>query len=95
MLLSLLRAGSGAKSTAGDVVIEGLIGSLFGDGGSRNEEVPADPVSDREKMMTVLFGRAAPSANKVVGFLGTTRGQQVLGVVTVATAAALLPKVMR
>ena len=75
-------------------MLNGLIDNLFGSASSsEQEEVPPDPARDREMLLEILFGRAAPSANKVVGFLGTSRGQQALGVVTVAAGAVLLPKV--
>jgi hypothetical protein len=71
----------------------GILDNLFG---SEEKEVsPPDPARDRELMLEVLFGRAAPSANKVVGFLGTPRGQQALGVLTVTAGVLLIPKVMR
>jgi hypothetical protein len=74
-------------------MLDGLLESVFGS--AEKEAPPPDPARDREMMLEVLFGRAAPSANKVVGFLGTPRGQQALGVLAVAAGAALIPKVMR
>ena len=69
-----------------------IVTTLFG---PEKEATPPDPARDREMMFEILFGRAAPSANKVVSFLGTERGQQALSVLTVAAGAALIPKVMR
>ena len=93
VLLFRLRAVWDARSTRAESMFGEMLDSLLGEG-SWNEDVPKDPSRDREQVLEILFGRAAPSANKVIGFLGTQRGQQVLGVASVAIAAGLIPKVV-
>ena len=59
------------------------------------ERAMREATNDRDKkaMMGVLFGSAAPHAEKALDFLGTHRGKQVLGAAAVAAGAFLLPKV--
>jgi hypothetical protein len=50
---------------------------------------------DQAAMLNLLFGKAAPLAEKGIRFLSTPSGQQVLGVTGVAAAALVLPRVIR
>jgi len=65
--------------------------------GDQGQPVVAEQREPKEQKadgtLSVIFGSAAPHAHRALSFLGSERGQKVLGVGTVAAAVLLANKV--